>query len=135
MQGPLANLCRAAFDCVGAAVLADTAGNSVFGMKDQQSAVVWFITFWGFDHMHFLVSLLDFRLLTIPAMTVFVWLPLLGVSILLIRLIEPITWAVGKTQWFLKDGKEHPLEAIGMVASVIVFSLAVVWQVFFKSAY
>jgi hypothetical protein len=77
--------------------------------------------------------LVEPTLLTISAMAVFAWLPLFGVSILLLRLVEPITWAVGKTQWFLKDGKEHPLEAIGLVASVIVFGLAVVWQVFFKA--
>jgi hypothetical protein len=74
----------------------------------------------------------DTVFLTIPTLAVFVWLPLFAISILLLRLASPITWAVGKTQWFLKDGKEHPLEAIGMVASVIVFGAAVVWRVFFQ---
>jgi hypothetical protein len=32
-----------------------------------------------------------------------------------------MTWVVGRTQWFLKEGKEHPLKAIGYVAAVVVF--------------
>lgn len=56
-----------------------------------------------------------------PAMAVFVWLPLLALGILLARLLTPLTWIVGRTQWFLKEGKEHPLKAIGYVAAVVVF--------------
>jgi hypothetical protein len=71
-------------------------------------------------------------LLTIPAVAVFAWLPLFAISMLLLQLMEPFAWAVSKMQWFLQEGKKHPFEAIGVVAGVIVFGLAAVWQVFFK---
>jgi hypothetical protein len=37
------------------------------------------------------------------------------------RVLTPLSWIVGRTQWFLKEGKEHPLKAIGYVAGVVVF--------------
>ena len=42
-------------------------------------------------------------------------------GILIVRLLTPLSWIVGRTQWFLKEGKEHPLKAIGYVAAVVVF--------------
>ena len=56
-----------------------------------------------------------------PAMVVLAWLPLFALGILTARLLTPLSWVVGKTQWFLKEGKEHPLKAIGYVAAVVVF--------------
>jgi hypothetical protein len=56
-----------------------------------------------------------------PALAVFVWLPLFALGILIARLLTPLSWIVGRTQWFLKEGKEHPLKAIGYVAAVVVF--------------
>jgi hypothetical protein len=73
-------------------------------------------------------------LLFFPGIIVFAWLPLFAAGIVLLRMINPLLIAVRKAQWFFKDGKDHPLEAIGLIASVIVFALAVVWQVFFKAA-
>jgi len=73
-------------------------------------------------------------LLFFPGIVVFAWLPLFAAGILLLRMIKPLLVAVRKAQWFFKDGKDHPLEAIGLVASVIVFGLAVVWQICFKTA-
>jgi hypothetical protein len=35
-----------------------------------------------------------------PSLAVFAWLPLFAASILLLRASEPLTWAVGRTQWF-----------------------------------
>jgi hypothetical protein len=55
------------------------------------------------------------------AMAVFVWLPLFALGILAARLLTPLSTIVGRTQWFLKEGKEHPLKAIGYVAAVVVF--------------
>jgi len=55
------------------------------------------------------------------SMAVFVWLPLFALGILIARLLTPLSWVVGRTQWFLKEGKEHPLKAIGYVAAVVVF--------------
>jgi len=56
-----------------------------------------------------------------PALAVFVWLPLLALGIVTARVLTPLSWIVGRTQWFLKEGKEHPLKAIGYVAAVVVF--------------
>jgi hypothetical protein len=56
-----------------------------------------------------------------PAIAVFVWLPLFALGILTARLLTPLSWVVGGTQWILEGGKEHPLEAIGYVAAVVVF--------------
>jgi hypothetical protein len=56
-----------------------------------------------------------------PALAVFTWLPLFAFGILIARSLTPLSWIVGRTQWFLKEGKEHPLKAIGYVAAVVVF--------------
>jgi len=64
----------------------------------------------------------SYRLLLVwPALAVFVWLPLFALGIVVARLLTPLSWIVLRTQWFLKEGKEHPLKAIGYVAAVIVF--------------
>jgi hypothetical protein len=52
---------------------------------------------------------------------VFIWLPLFALGIVAARALTPLSWIVGRTQWFLKEGKEHPLKAIGYVAAVVVF--------------
>jgi hypothetical protein len=57
----------------------------------------------------------------LPAVAVFGWLLLFALGILIARLLMPMSWIVGRTQWFLKEGKEHPLKAIGYVAAVVVF--------------
>jgi hypothetical protein len=61
-----------------------------------------------------------------PALIVFVWLPFLAIGILVARATRPLFWAVGKTQWFLKDGKNHPLKAVGLVAVVMVLGVGVI---------
>ena len=72
--------------------------------------------------------------LIVPGLFVFAWLPLLALSLLALRAAVQFSWAVDKTQWFLKSGKDHPLDAIGCVAAAIVFLLTVLWQVFFKTS-
>src|SRR4051794_1131714 len=59
-----------------------------------------------------------------PALAVFAWLPLFAIGIMIARLLTPLSWMVGRTQWFLKDRKEHPLKAVGYVAAVIAFVCA-----------
>ncbi|MET4177709.1 hypothetical protein ABIB99_008836 [Bradyrhizobium sp. LA6.1] len=75
------------------------------------------------DWQLYLPSKFDFDQLAfvLPALLVFSWLPLFALGILTARLLTPLTWIVGRTQWFLKEGKEHPLKAIGYVAAVAVF--------------
>ena len=60
--------------------------------------------------------------LLFPAMAVFAWLLLFGLSLGIIRLFYLVRPIVGKVQWFLKGGQEHPLMAVGYVAAIIVFS-------------
>jgi hypothetical protein len=71
---------------------------------------------------------------TLPALAVFVWLLLFALGILIARLLTPLSWIVGRTQWFLKEGKEHPLKAIGCVAAVVVFLGTVAARAVFSAA-
>lgn len=65
----------------------------------------------------------------IPALIVHMWLPILGVGVLAVKALRGFTWAVGGTQWFLKDGNTHPYEAVGYVAAVVVFAVAAVMTI------
>jgi hypothetical protein len=47
--------------------------------------------------------------------------PLFALSTLIARLVFCIFRAVEWAQWFLKQGDAHPLKAIGIVATIIVF--------------
>lgn len=67
-----------------------------------------------------------------PAFAVFVWLPLFALGIVIVRIVTPLSWIVGRTQWFLKEGKEHPLKAIGYVAAVVVFLVTVAGRAVFR---
>jgi hypothetical protein len=59
--------------------------------------------------------------ITRPALFVHLWLPLFALGALGVRLLYPLFRAVKWAQWFLKQGNQHPLRAIGMVAGVLVF--------------
>jgi hypothetical protein len=59
-----------------------------------------------------------------PAFIIHLWLPLFGLSSLVVRLVYLILTAVEWAQWFLKRGDAHPLKAIGVVATIIVFGSA-----------
>jgi hypothetical protein len=63
----------------------------------------------------------EWRALLVAALVVHIWLPLFGVCVGLLRAANYARRAVGWTQWFLKEGKQQPLEAIGYVAAPIVF--------------
>ena len=71
--------------------------------------------------------------LALAALAVFVWLPLVALGILTARFLTPLSWVVGRTQWFLKEGMEHPLKAIGYVAAVVVFLGTVAVRVIFSA--
>jgi hypothetical protein len=70
---------------------------------------------------------------SLPAFLVLSWLPLLGLGIVGIRALSPLSSAVNKAQWALADGNKHPLKAVGCVAAIVVFALAFVWQILFKA--
>jgi len=56
-----------------------------------------------------------------PAIIVLLWLPLFMFGALGIRLLQIIRSAIGKTQWFIRDGNKHPIESVGLVAAILVF--------------
>ena len=59
-----------------------------------------------------------------PAFIIHLWLPLFALSSLVVKLVFWIFRAVEWAQWFLKQGDAHPLKAIGIVATIIVFGSA-----------
>jgi hypothetical protein len=59
---------------------------------------------------------------------VHLWLPLFALCVVLLRGLNYFRLAVGGTQWFLKGGREHPLEAIGYVGAVLAFVVTVLIQ-------
>jgi hypothetical protein len=93
---------------------------------------------WGFrdgsaEYLSFLQYSLEstistplWRVLLAAGMVVHLWLPLFSLSVASLRLLNNLRRAVGWTQWFLKDGRKHPFEAIGYVAAVIVFISSIV---------
>jgi hypothetical protein len=65
------------------------------------------------------------------AIAVLAWLPLFGTSAMLLRATDYLLLAAQKMQWFLKRGRDHPLQALGIVASVVVLCIAAVIRVIF----
>jgi hypothetical protein len=66
------------------------------------------------------------RLVILPAFATHMWLPLLAISAVLVKIANSLLWSVGWMQWFLKQGHEHPLEAIGYVAGALVMAIMAV---------
>ncbi len=62
----------------------------------------------------------------LPALLIHLWLPLFLIAAIVNRGVGKFFQAVKWAQWFIKRGAQHPLEAMGMTASVIVFAVAVV---------
>jgi hypothetical protein len=67
------------------------------------------------------ISILSF---IAPAFIIHLWLPLFALSSLAVRLVFWIFRAVEWAQWFIQQGDAHPLKAIGIVATIIVFGSA-----------
>jgi hypothetical protein len=63
-----------------------------------------------------------------PGLLVHLWLPLLLVSGTITRSLPVFFRTVSLTQWFIKHGDNHPFDAIGIVASTLVFVGAALWQ-------
>jgi hypothetical protein len=68
----------------------------------------------------------EWRALLAAAFVVHLWLPLLSVCVGILRAANYFRRAVGWTQWFLKEGRQRPLDAIGCVAALIVFTGAII---------
>jgi hypothetical protein len=65
-----------------------------------------------------------------PALVVHFWLPLFAIGALGVRFLYPIFRAIEWAQWFLKQGNQHPLRAIGVVAAVLVFAGTAIGKAF-----
>ena len=59
--------------------------------------------------------------INLAALIVHLWLPMLALCIGIVKTLNWLRVAVGRTQWFFKTGNEHPLEALGYVAAGLVF--------------
>jgi hypothetical protein len=68
------------------------------------------------------------RVLRPAAFVVHLWLPLLALCVLFLRSLNYFRFAVGGVQWFLKRGREHPLDAIGTVAAILIFLVTMIIQ-------
>ena len=117
------------------AILIVTIGNLLRNVIDATFLISYFavakeLTFQGLAFEP-LATFFSYTLIfSIPALVVFVWLPLLAIGIIAGRVSGPFFWAVGKTQWFLKDGQNHPLKAVGLVAVVVVLGIGVILHIF-----
>jgi hypothetical protein len=61
------------------------------------------------------------RILLIPAIAVHLWLPLFAFGVVFAKAINSFRSSAVWAQWFLKKGREHPLQAIGYVGATLVF--------------
>jgi hypothetical protein len=66
--------------------------------------------------------------LVLPATFVHLWLPLFPCGGIINRVLITFFQAVGFTRWFIKGGRQHPLEAIGLTAAILVFSVGQVMR-------
>jgi hypothetical protein len=62
------------------------------------------------------------------ALLVHLWLPLFALCVGLLKGLNYFLLAANAAKWFLKRGKDHPLEAVGFVAAPLVFLAAAVVQ-------
>jgi hypothetical protein len=64
----------------------------------------------------------------VPAFLVHLWLLLFAMGALGVRFLYPICRVIAWAQWFLKQGSQHPMRAIGMVAAALMFVAGVIWK-------
>jgi hypothetical protein len=66
--------------------------------------------------------------LAIAPLSVHLWLPIMALSLVASKALVYVTQATQWAQWFLKQGRHHPFEALGYVAALIVFAVALVFS-------
>jgi hypothetical protein len=59
-----------------------------------------------------------------PGFVVHLWLLLFALGAIGVRLCYPLLRAVESARWFLKEGDQNPLRAVGVVAGALVFVVA-----------
>jgi hypothetical protein len=63
----------------------------------------------------------DILTTSVGALIVHLWLPFFALCVGILKGLNYFLLAAHTAQWFLKRGKDHPLEAIGFVATPLVF--------------
>jgi hypothetical protein len=64
----------------------------------------------------------------IAALLVHLWLPFFALCVGVLKGMNYLLLATKQVQWFIKRGKDHPLDALGFVATPLVFFGAVAVQ-------
>ncbi len=64
----------------------------------------------------------------LSGLVVHLWLPFFALSVVLAKGLTYFLLATKQVQWFIKQGQQHPLDALGLVATPLVFLGAVVVQ-------
>ena len=57
----------------------------------------------------------------LPAMLVHLWLPAFTAAALCLRLLPSLQRAMWRAIWFLERGRQHPFQAVGLLAAVLTF--------------
>jgi hypothetical protein len=86
----------------------------------------------GIQYRSNLDGTFDFRPISIskffiiPAIAIHLWLPLFAICVMLFQMLNTFLWTALKLQWFLEQGHDHPLQAIGYVAGLAVFVVTII---------
>jgi hypothetical protein len=100
--------------------------NALLALWYSGHAVDWSGTYSRFLKESFTVP--EWRAFMLAPLVVHLWLPLTFLSVMAYRLLGPGKAGVMRLQWFLKDGDDRPLSAIGLVACVVVLLGAAIFQ-------
>jgi hypothetical protein len=68
------------------------------------------------------------RVFVFAAFSVNLWLPLFALGVLVMQGLNYFLFATSKMQWFLKQGRHHPFDAIGYVLALVVFVVTLAIQ-------
>jgi hypothetical protein len=79
--------------------------------------------------LFYMRSLDEYRAMSLAALAVHLWLPFLASCIGLLKALQYLLLTVDRMKWFIKQGKQHPLDAVGFVAAPVVFIGAVAVQI------
>jgi hypothetical protein len=78
--------------------------------------------------LHFYADKPEKLIYIAPMFLVHLWLLLFALGALGTRCLYPIFRAVVWAQWFLKQGDQHPMRAIGMVSAALMFISGAIWK-------
>jgi hypothetical protein len=86
----------------------------------------WSATYGRFLKESFSVP--EWRAFMLAPLVVHLWLPLTFLSVMAYRLLGPGKAGVVRIQWFLAEGHDRPLSAIGLIASAVVLLGSAIFQ-------